>query len=511
MPVFPNRMHPVVAAACLTPMTINGTRHQPNSRRSGASGDTRAEMTVRFALTVVPLMALAVALTAWSAENVDLLRRATPELTPFREPRSISSRDGVLRVTLRAERSSIRVGDQQAITEVYNGSYIPPTLRVRPGDLIRLRLVNRLDQPTNLHTHGLHVSPSGNADNVFLTVPPGQTQDFEIPIPANHPPGLFWYHPHAHHFSNEQVRNGMSGALIVEGLLDSVPALRGIKERVLLLKDIQLDSGHVANRSIGVGASRTVNGLVDPTLVLRPGETELWRIGNVGANLYYRLRLDGHRFYQVARDGNRFARIVPADELFIPPGGRIEVLVQGGQPGAHMLHTLAMDTGPAGNQYPGTVLATVQVEGPGVTPRTLPATLLPVQDLRRRVTGQRTVVFSEGETRDGDVFYIDGKTFDPNRTDTRVRLGAIEEWTIRNESDELHDFHIHQTGFQLVEVNGVPQPLDGYYDTVNVPVRGEIKIIIPFTDPVMVGKFVYHCHLLSHEDKGMMATIEVTR
>jgi suppressor of ftsI len=157
------------------------------------------------------------------------------------------------------------------------------------------------------------------------------------------------------------------------------------------------------------------------------------------------------------------------------------------------------------------VLATVQVEGPGVTPRTLPATLLPVQDLRRRVTGQRTVVFSEGETRDGDVFYIDGKTFDPNRTDTRVRLGAIEEWTIRNESDELHDFHIHQTGFQLVEVNGVPQPLDGYYDTVNVPVRGEIKIIIPFTDPVMVGKFVYHCHLLSHEDKGMMATIEVTR
>jgi FtsP/CotA-like multicopper oxidase with cupredoxin domain len=122
------------------------------------------------------------------------------------------------------------------------------------------------------------------------------------------------------------------------------------------------------------------------------------------------------------------------------------------------------------------------------------------------------VVFSEGELPDGgDVFFIDGKTFDPNRIDTRVRLGAVEEWTIRNDSDELHDFHIHQTGFQLVEVNGVPQPLDGYYDTVNVPVRGEIKIIIPFTDPVMVGKFVYHCHLLSHEDKGMMATIEVTR
>jgi FtsP/CotA-like multicopper oxidase with cupredoxin domain len=147
-----------------------------------------------------------------------------------------------------------------------------------------------------------------------------------------------------------------------------------------------------------------------------------------------------------------------------------------------------------------------------VRPRTLPTTLLPVEDLRSKVSGLRTVVFSEGETADGkDVFYINGKTFDPDRLDTRVRLGAVEEWTIRNESDELHDFHIHQTRFQLVEVNGTPQPLDGYYDTVNVPVRGEIKIIIPFTDPVMVGKFVYHCHLLSHEDKGMMATIEVTR
>jgi len=432
--------------------------------------------------------------------------------TAFREPPSVSSRGGVLQATLTAARSSITVGGQRAVTEVYNGSYSPPTLRVHPGDLIRLRLINRLDEPTNFHTHGLHVSPAGNSDNVFLTVQPGQTQEFEFRIPANHPPGLFWYHPHAHHFSNEQVRNGMSGALIVEGLLDSFPALRGIKERVLLLKDIQLEHGHIADRGIGDGTTRTVNGLINPTLALHPGETELWRIGNVGANLYYRLRLDGHRFYQVARDGKRLARIVPADELFISPGGRIEVLVQGIGRGAHALRTLAMDTGPAGNQYPAAVLATVRVEGEPVRPRTLPTTLLPVEDFRRKVTGHRTVVFTEGETADGkDVFYINGKTFDPDRLDTRVRLGSVEEWTIRNESDELHDFHIHQTGFQLVEVNGRPQPLDGYYDTVNVPVRGEIKIIIPFTDPVMVGKFVYHCHLLSHEDKGMMATIEVTR
>jgi suppressor of ftsI len=244
----------------------------------------------------VPKLAVVLAL-GWSVAS---FRSLGP--VPFREPPSVASHAGVLAVTLRAQRATIDIGGQQAVTELYEGSYAPPTLRVRPGDVIRLRLANQLDQPTNLHTHGLHVSPSGNSDNVFLTVPPGQAQAFEFRIPGNHPSGLFWYHPHTHHFYNEQVRNGMSGALIVEGLLDSFPGLRGIRERVMLLKDIQLKAGKVADRSIGDHTIRTVNGLVDPTLDLHPGQTELWRIGNVGANLYYRLRLDGHRLYQVARD-----------------------------------------------------------------------------------------------------------------------------------------------------------------------------------------------------------------
>jgi suppressor of ftsI len=454
------------------------------------------------------LVASVLALVALAGWTVNHFRFPGP--VAFREPPSVSSHVGVLAVTLSAQRSTIDIGGQQAVTEVYDASYAPPTLRVRPGDVIRLRLVNRLDEPTNLHAHGLHVSPSGNSDNVFLTVPPGQAQDFEFRIPANHPSGLFWYHPHTHHFSNEQVRNGMSGALIVEGLLDSFPALRGIKERVLLLKDIQLEDGKVADRGIGDKTIRTVNGLVNPLLQVRPGDTELWRIGNVGANLYYRLRLDGHRLYQVARDGNRLARVIPADEILVPPGGRIEVLVQPPKRGTYALRTLAMDTGPGGNQYAGAELATMQVEGKALTPRTLPGALLPVNDLRPKVTGKRTIVLSEGHVQDRDVFYINGKAFDPDRVDTRVRLGAVEAWTIKNQSDELHDFHIHQGGFQLTEVNGVPQALDGYYDTVNVPVRGEITVIIPFTDSTDVGRFVYHCHLLSHEDKGMMATIEVT-
>ena len=427
----------------------------------------------------------------------------------LREPAVVASHDGVLDLTLSAARSATQVAGRRVIAQVYNGSYLPPTLRVQPGDLVRLRLVNALDETTNLHVHGLAVSPLGTSDNVFLHVAPGRTQDYEIRIPASQPPGLYWYHPHPHGRSDEQVRNGMSGALIVDGLLDPFPELGGLREHVLLLKDAQIGDGRIVHRDIGDDAVRTVNGLLDPTITLRPGETQLWRIGNVGADLYYLLTLGGHRFFEVARDGHRLTRLVPKRQLLLEPGAREEVLVQAAGPGTYQLRTAGFDTGPQGNRYPGAVLATVRVDGAAVPPFALPKRLLPVADLRHQITDRRTIVFSE--SADGDTFFVDGRTFDPNRTDTRVTLGAIEEWTIRNESGELHDFHIHQTHFQVTEVNRVRQRFDGYQDIVNVPVHGEVKVIIPFTDPTMVGRFVYHCHLLSHEDRGMMATIEVTR
>jgi FtsP/CotA-like multicopper oxidase with cupredoxin domain len=424
------------------------------------------------------------------------------------QPPVVTSHAGVLRLSLVPATSTVSVARQRVTLMAYNGEYIPPTLRVRPGDTIRIRLTNALTQPTNLHTHGLAVSPRGRSDNIFLHVAPGQTQEYEIRLPATHPSGLYWYHPHPHHFSDVQTRNAMSGALIVDGLLDSFPTLRQVRERVLLLKDVQIANGRAVVRGIGKNTTRTINGIVNPEIVLRPGETELWRIGNIGADVYYELTLDGHRFQLVARDGQRRAHLTPMDSLRLSPGARVEVLVTGGAPGVHLLRTGNIDTGPAGNQYPGTVMATIRVEGPPATPAVLPAALLPVKDLRGMVTNRRTIVLSE--SKDGDTFFIDGKTFDMNRTDTRVKLGAIEEWTVRNTANELHTFHIHQGAFQLIEINGVPQPPDDHRDVVDVPIGGEVKVIIPFIDPVIVGRFVYHCHILSHEDKGMMATIEVS-
>ncbi len=454
------------------------------------------------------VLLVATAITGCSSVPADEPDRQAATET-FREPPVVASRAGVLRVSLRPASSMVSVGGQRAMLVAYNGLYIPPTLRVHPGDTIRLRLTNALAEPTNLHTHGLTVSPRGNSDNVSLIVAPGQTQHYEIRLPTDHPSGLYWYHPHPHGFSDEQTRNGMSGALIVEGLLDPFPTLRHLPERLLLLKDLQVENGRVALTHIGRNTIRTVNGTVNPVIVLRPGETELWRIGNVGADLYYRLTLDGYHFQVVARDGNRRAHLTTVDTLRLSPGARVEVLVTAGAPGVHLLRTGDIDTGPEGNQYAGTVMATVRVAGSPATPVALPQTLLPVEDLRGKVTNRRTLVYTE--SKDGDTLFIDGKTFDMNRTDIRVKLGAVEEWTIRNESDELHTFHIHQGPYQLTEINGVPQPADDHRDIVDVPIRGEVKVVIPFTNPTIVGRFVYHCHILSHEDKGMMATIEVDR
>jgi suppressor of ftsI len=456
-----------------------------------------------------PIVVLvAVVLTAFAPLTRAQARRAQETADTLSQPPVVASHAGVLRLSLNSAPSKVSVGGRRVALTVYDGRYIPPTLRVRPGDTLRIRLANSLSEPTNLHTHGLSVSPRGNSDNVFLHVAPGETQDYEIRIPANHSPGLFWYHPHAHGFSDVQVRNGMSGAIIIDGLLDPFPTLRHVRERLLLLKDLQTENEQFKVLGIGKSTTRTVDGMVKPTIVMRPGETELWRIANIGADLYYELSLDGHHFEIVARDGHRRARLTQLDTLTLSPGARAEVLVTAGAPGVYVLRTGDIDTGPAGNKYNGTVMATIRVEGSPVTPVALPSALLPVEDLRGKVTNRRTIVFSE--SKDGDTFFIDGKTFDMNRTDTRVKLGAVEEWTIRNNADELHSFHIHQTPFQLVEINGVAQPSDDHRDIVDVPIGGEVKVIIPFTDPTIVGRFVYHCHILSHEDKGMMATIEVT-
>jgi suppressor of ftsI len=430
----------------------------------------------------------------------------------FKNPPEVRSAGGVLNLTLIAELQQVEIAGQSVQARVYNGLYIPPTLRVHPGDTMNITLINAIDQPTNLHHHGSNVSPLNNGDNVFIDLMPGQIFNQQIVFPPDHPPGFLWYHPHRHMVVESQVFGGMSGGLIVEGILEPFPHLQGVTERIMLLKDFQNIGGQIPTENIdsNAGTTRTINGVVNPTLTIRPGETQFWRLANIGADIYYRLQLDGHVFYEIARDGNRQNQVVAREEILLPPAARTEVLVQGGPHGIYSLRTLYFDQGADGDQYPEVILATLISAGRPEASIPLPtAEQFPsVEDLRTQpIAVRRTVVFSENpETSE---FFINGQLFDENRIDTTVQLGTVEEWTIENVADEEHVFHIHQLDFQVIEVNGQPREFIGRQDVVNLPVHSTVKILIPFTNPVIVGKFVYHCHILSHEDNGMMAVIEV--
>lgn len=422
------------------------------------------------------------------------------------------SHDGVLRVELVVERRQVDVGGRKLWALTYNGHYMPPTLRIQPGDKLDLTMKNTLDEYTNLHVHGLHVSPSGNADNIFIHIDPGGTFHYAYQFPKTLRPGTYWYHSHAHPMSAPQVAGGMSGVLIVDGLQQYLPAdLRHITEHVIALKDFQVQGDAVKTQNLHIGdpTNRTVNGQLNPTIRIQPGETQLWRLANVSANIYYNVHLQGQQFHVIAHDGTPVDRIWTADSLLLAAGARFDVLVQGGPAGHNQLETLAYNTGPAGNQFPQATLATLVSEGPSAHSAALPtSTFAPTADLSdATIAARRTIVFSENTA--GSQYYINGKQFDMNRVDIRSKLNTVEEWTVRNDSNEEHSFHVHVDHFQLMSINGSPHQGHGLQDTVSVPAKGQVVIRIRFNS--YTGKTVLHCHILNHEDAGMMAVLEIVK
>ena len=430
-------------------------------------------------------------------------------------PPEYHSNNGALAVTIVAQPTTVRLGDRTILGATYNGSYAGPILRLKPGDTLRMHFINRLPQITNVHFHGLGVSPEGHGDNSMHMVKPGESWDYVIPIPKDHAPGVYWFHTHGHDFAERQLMGGLSGTLVIEGFQDEVPATKPLVERLLGLKEFSAGRGGKLNavpKPLN-GNFRTLNGQIDPQIDMRPGETQLWRFSGQTANAYTRLKLDGARMQIIGRDARPLVRPEPVSEVDIGPSERIDVLVTAGATGAYRLMAAKTVTGPAGDQFPAQELALVAV-APDVS-RPPPAPLGPftVNAPQQKpvpadhIDEKRLVVFSEDAVT--GLFFINHQTFDPGRTDVRVPLGNIEEWTVRNSSEELHVFHIHQLPFQVVSINGVGQPFTGLRDTIDVPIHGEVKLRMAFTDPLIVGRFMYHCHILEHEDKGMMATIEV--
>jgi len=444
---------------------------------------------------------------------------------PWAEPEIRRSEAGRLEVRLEAALGTHEIAGRQANTLGYNGGVPGPTLRLRPGDTLRIDLVNHLEEVTNLHVHGLHVSPEGNGDNVFLAVHPGQTQRYEYRLPDDHPPGVFWYHPHHHGNVADQVFGGLYGAIVVE---DPTGDLDVDRERVMVVADTTLDrTGSLVTPSImeqmmgREGELVLVNGQTEPNLEGRAGERERWRIINACASRYLALSLPNQDASIVGRDQGRLAEPAALGDVVLAPGNRLDLLVdlregdseltalpvdRGGMMGG------MMNGGPRQGADGPVNLARLRVTAGDRAGRAAIPAAPRLRDLRQaEIVRHRTITFEMGMGgmmgRGGGpmTFTIDGLEFDADRIDQEVELGTVEEWTIGNDSPMDHPFHLHVWPMQLLDPDGQPASDPLWLDVVNVPAGGQVTVRVPFED--FGGKTVYHCHILDHEDRGMMATV----
>jgi FtsP/CotA-like multicopper oxidase with cupredoxin domain len=484
-------------------------------------------------------------------------------------PYSISSRDGVLNAQLSMARSVDSFGYTHYCYKMNAGGQVveAPTLRLSPGDRLNLKVVNNIKDDdamkvsmkpaaepgkvcgdkgaetldsTNVHFHGLNVPPICHQDDVINTlIQPGSPGfQYSIQIPATEPPGLYWYHPHVHGFTEFQVNGGAAGAIVVEGMERYRPEVKGLSERIFLIRQqylvpwipgsYQLTLNYVLTPSVPAV-------LNPPVIQMRAGQKEFWRVANASIQDFVQLQvLENNQptpLELIALDGYPLAKTRFENTILIPPAGRAEFIVKAPQAGVlAQLYTEQYSTGPTGNADLAEVLGNIQVVSavqtaqPQNTSASASAPALKFSDLANQViTQHRKLYFSEefGGTNGPIQFYItvEGqkpRVFEPDEKPViTTRVGAVEDWTIENRALETHAFHIHQIHFQLLEVNGKPVADHDLRDTIEIPYWSgtgpypSVKVRMDFRDPAIAGTFLFHCHILLHEDLGMMHKILV--
>lgn len=443
---------------------------------------------------------------------------------PFASPEIVKSKDGKIEVDLVASAEPVRVAGKLLNARVFDGVFTPRVLSVAPKDNVIVNFKNNLQEPSNIHTHGMFVSPVGNSDNIFPTIEGGGGQmQYNYQLAKDVPPGTNWYHPHMHPLVEEQVFGGMSGFFYVRGLEKLLPSrFQGIKEEFLGFKDVQFDKSNTIlrdNIDSNAPTTRLVNGMLKPVMTVNAGETQMWHMANQSADIWYNMTIPGVKFTVIGTDGNPVNEI-DADNtvstLMMPPARRFDVLVQFPKVGTYELKTLKMNTGPQGDTYPTTKEMTIKVVGTDTAVKKLPSGEFsehPTDWKSSDVSAKRTMVLTENNK--AGKFYVNGVQFaSANDIDATPVLGATEEWTFINKAKEDHPIHIHVNDMQIMSVNGEKFKNDGMYDTVKIPhiskngTPGKVVVLMKFRK--YTGSYVFHCHILAHEDNGMMAVVNVT-
>ncbi len=413
---------------------------------------------------------------------------------------------------------------------------------------------------TNVHFHGSHGAPICHQDYVVTTyINAGETFDYNFQLPTNQPPGLYWYHPHVHGLAESAALGGATGAIIVNGIENVQPAVAGLPEQVLIFRDNLVPSLALNNSTLQPQPTWdlslnyvpiTYPDYTPATLHIKPSQRQFWRVANAGADSILNLQLQYDGVPQpleiVSLDGipvgsaqgTQQGSLFTRTQIFLPPAGRAEFIVNGPSLKVQTatLYTLNVDTGPGGEYDPTRPLMSLIADPSAPDPEiTMPRPSNPVNNPNPIEIAQltpsltRQIYFSEVLSDPNDpnaptIFYIteQGHPELPfslaNGPSIVTQQGTVEDWIIENHAREIHVFHIHQLHFLALERNGVALPSDEvqFRDTLEIPAWSgnpsdpypSIKVRMDFTGNIS-GYFMYHCHILEHEDAGMMALLQV--
>jgi len=422
------------------------------------------------------------------------------------EPKRIYSSKGVLNLTLKADETMLTFNGSKRWALTYNGVFPAPTLVLKPGDTLNIKLVNSTSMMTNLHTHGFHVSPSGNSDNPLVEIMPGKSFQYTITIPKNHASGTFWYHPHHHMFVAKQLSAGLSGAIIIEDAIDMQREFVDSSDRMLVFadprigKDSSVMDTYMMDQAHGrLGEYLLINGQLNPQIISKPGLVERWRILNACSSRYLNLTVESSEMWLIATDGGRLPKPIQIDSIAVVPGQRAEVVIKPNRLGSHRILE--------GSEVVGTLKNTKQASQ-NFSPKLMGVlpTLAATNSRTIRILGKGLMDMGDGQDSHEMMYDFDGKKFNASVINQVVKLGTTEDWIISNESLMEHPFHIHAWSFLVID-NGHGQPEEGLRDVVSIPPGKSVTIRLKFND--FKGLTVYHCHNLDHEDFGMMGIVQV--
>lgn len=433
---------------------------------------------------------------------------------------NLSTIPGVFEANLEAKMASVNINGIQANLLTYNGYYPGPTIRFKKGDLLKIHFKNSLPMAgtnilgyqrgiTNIHTHGFHVSPEEPSDAAHLHIMPGETYDYEYDS-SLHPAGtLNFYHCHVHGLTAEQYWGGLVGCLVAE---DETNLLTSYETHVLVVKDITLTGTNPEPYSSMMdymhgkeGKIVMVNGQVNPVLNIRPGQVQRWRILNAANARFLRLNLQQHNLRLIGTDGGLLDKPYVLSEILLAPGERVDLLVKGDKSsGTYKLLSLPYDRG-CSSTLQTVTLMTVSYKG-NPTSNTIPTAISNAArpNLDLSVLPHRRLVLSMRHGRG----YINDQDFDVDPYTIMSTVGTYEVWEIAVQGCMDHPFHQHVNHAMVLSVNGgysgyaLYATIPAWKDTVYVPKWGSITILVSVMD--YTGMTMFHCHIVEHEDIGMM-------